>query len=108
MNLAIPVQLVRPIIIITIQILLSTTAVIVIINNNLGIEFNNSIPLDTNVSIGTFVSSFRYLNLSSKLNFLNKKTVPKIIIILINVCNIPFDILVPNASDKMYFLCPKP
>ena len=38
-NRAIPVQPVIPIIIITIQILLSTTAVIVIINNNLGIEF---------------------------------------------------------------------
>jgi len=68
--------------------LLSTTAVIVIINNNLGIEFNSSIPLDTNVSIGIFVSSFRYLNFSSKLNFLNKNIVPKIIITLINVCNI--------------------
>ncbi len=43
----------RLLLIITIQILLSTTAVIVIINNNLGIEFNNSIPLETKVSIGT-------------------------------------------------------
>ena len=57
---AIPVQLVIPIITITIQILLSTTAVIVIISRSLGIEFNNSIPLETKVSIGTKVSSCNF------------------------------------------------
>ena len=64
---AIPVQLVIPIITITIQILLSTTAVIVIISRSLGIEFNNSIPLETKVSIGTKVSSCNFLNFIKRL-----------------------------------------
>ena len=35
----------------------------VIIKRSLGIEFSNSIPLETNVSIGTNVSSWSFLTL---------------------------------------------
>ena len=59
-NLAILVHPVNPIITITIQRLLSTTEVIVIISISLGIEFSNSIPLETNVSIGTVTYSFNF------------------------------------------------
>ena len=52
--------------------LLSTTAVIVIIKSNLGIEFNNSIPLDTKVSIGTFISSFSFPNWNNLLDSLKR------------------------------------
>ena len=82
--------------------LLSTTAVTVIINISLGIELSSSIPRETNASIGIVVSSCRYLNLKILLIIRNRKIVASIIAMLINICNDPFPTLSPKASAKIY------
>ena len=92
----------------TIHILLSTTAVIVIISSNLGIEFKSSIPLETNVSIGTKVSS---CSLSTLINLLRnlKRTIANTSTRTLSISSIiPLIIPLEKPSAKAYFLCPKP
>ena len=92
----------------TIHILLSTTAVIVIISSNLGIEFKSSIPLETNVSIGTKVSS---CSLSTLINLLRnlKRTIANTSTRILSISSIiPLIIPLEKPSAKAYFLCPKP
>ena len=106
-NLAIPVHPVTPIIIIITVKLLSTTAVIVIIKINLGIEFKISIPLDINESIGTVISVFNQLFEIILLNNLKRKVDMKMINILIENCITPSVEFCINPSEIIYFRCPK-
>ena len=88
--------------------LLSTTAVMVIMSISLGIEFSNSIPLETKVSTGTYTSSDNLPKSKSLLKALQTKNTAIITTKLMSISHIPE----PNPAEKpsaiSYFLCPKP